>query len=227
MEEAIKQIKTLNENIKKIEDKKELKFKFIYEEEFEKIKESVKKFGKISKDSSLIGFNESSILNDINLFINGLNHWKNNAKFELLYKKSRDGNSYKTFHQSCDNKGPTLTLIKSSEGFIIGGYTPLNWDTNSSWKSDNETFLFSLTKEKIFKKRKLNDYSIYCGKDVGPWFPYIGFRDYGKKDMTQGEFIYNVFDIKFESFNEIIPHEKKSRFFNVDEVEVYKMIFIH
>ena len=225
MEEAIKQIKTLNENIKKIEDKKELKFKFIYEEEFEKIKESVKKFGKISKDSSLIGFNESSILNDINLFINGLNHWKNNAKFELLYKKSRDGNSYKTFHQLCDNKGPTLTLIKSSEGFVIGGYTPLNWDTNSSWKSDNETFLFSLTKEKVFKKKGLNNSSIYCGKDVGPWFPYIGFRDYGKKDMTQGEFLYKGDDIIFENFNEIIQHENKNRFFNV--VEVYKMTFIH
>ena len=127
----------------------------------------------------------------------------------------------------CDNKGPTLTLIKSSEGFVIGGYTPLNWDTNSSWKSDNETFLFSLTKEKIFKKRKLNDYSIYCGKDVGPWFPYIGFRDYGKKDMTQGEFLYKGDDIIFENFNEIIQHENKNRFFNVDEVEVYKMTFIH
>ena len=152
MENTIKQIMSLNENIKKNEDTKELKFKFIYEEEFDRIKDLVKNFGKISENSTLIEFKESSILKDHNLFINELNHWKNNAKFELLYKKSRDGNSYKTFHQLCDNKGPTVTIIKSSEGFVIGGYTPLNWDTNSSWKSDNETFLFSLRKKKFLKK---------------------------------------------------------------------------
>ena len=126
----------------------------------------------------------------------------------------------------CDNKGPTVTLIKSSEGFVIGGYTSLNWDTNSAWRSDNETFLFSWTKEKVFKKKELNSNSIYCGKDVGPWFPYIRFRDSGKKDMTQGEFLYTK-NIYFENFNDIIPHENKSRFFRIDEVEVYKITFVH
>ena len=119
-----------------------------------------------------------------------------------------------------------MTLIKSSEGFVIGGYTPLNWNNNSGWRYDNETFLFSLTKGKVFKKKEQkNTYSIYCGKDVGPWFPFIGFRDNGKKDMTQGEFLYN--DIYFENFNEIIPNENKNRFFNVDEVEIYKITITH
>ena len=161
------------------------------------------------------------------LFINELNHWKNNAKFELLYKKSRDGKSYKTFHQLCDNKGPTVTLIKSSEGFVIGGYTSVDWNSNSGWKNDNETFLFSLTEKKKFRKKEFNTYSIYCGNDVGPWFPFIGFRETGKKDMTQGEFLYKTNDIYFKNFNEIIPHENKSRFFNVDEVEIYKITLTH
>ena len=120
-------------------------------------------------------------------------------------------------------------MIKASEGFIIGGYTPLNWDNHSSWKKDDDTFIFSLTNKKIFKKNRKSKISIYCLKDAGPWFPYIGFRSTGKKNMAQGEFLYytNSNDIIFENFNEIIAHENKSRFFNVDEVEVYKITFTH
>ena len=45
--------------------------------------------------------------------------------------------------------------------------------------------------------------------------------------MTQGEFLYKTNDIYFKNFNEIIPHENKSRFFNVDEVEIYKITLTH
>ena len=155
------------------------------------------------------------------IFISGLKQWKKNVTFQLLYKKSRDGNEYKTFHDLCDNKGETLTLIKSSEGFIIGGYTPLEWDSNSGWKSDNETFLFSLTNKKIFQKKVKGTDSIYCGKNVGPWFPFIGCRDSGKQNMTQGEFLYD--GEYFHNFKEIIPNSNKNKFFDVDEVEIYKI----
>ena len=52
-------------------------------------------------------------------------------KTNLLYRKSKDGESYDTFHDLCDNQGETLVLIKSDEDFIIGGYTPLNWDNKT------------------------------------------------------------------------------------------------
>ena len=118
-----------------------------------------------------------------------------------------------------------MTLIKSSEGFIIGGYSPLDWDSNSGWKNDDETFLFSITNKKIYKKIRKNQNSIYGGKKVGPWFPCIGCRDSGKENMTQGEFLYysDINDIYFENFNKIIPNDKKNRFFDVEEVEVYKI----
>ena len=43
---------------------------------------------------------------------------QNELKTELLYRMSKDGESYDDFHNLCDNKGPTLTLIKSTERFI-------------------------------------------------------------------------------------------------------------
>ena len=125
----------------------------------------------------------------------------------------------------CDNQGITLVLYKSNEGFIIGGYTPLDWNKNhSGWKTDNDTFLFSLTKSKVYRKKVNKDYSIYCGKNVGPWFALIGCRDTGNKNMSQGNFIFD--ENYYENFASIIPNEKKERFFDLEEVEIYKITFI-
>ena len=200
IEQTIKQINILNEKVKNQEDSKPLVIEFLYQNEFNNIKDYIQKFGIIGPNI-LIKLDNSSIIKDNNLLIYGLENWKNKRCAELLYKKSRDGDSYDKFHQLCDKKGKTLTLIKSSEGFIIGGYSPLDWDSNSGWKKDNETFLFSITNKKIYKKIRNKESSIYGGKHVGPWFPYIGFRDSGKENMTQGEFLY-ASDICFENFND-------------------------
>jgi hypothetical protein len=50
------------------------------------------------------------------------------------------------FHSLCDNKGPTLTLIKTVAGHTFGGFTTINWDTSGSYKNDTQSFLFSVDK---------------------------------------------------------------------------------
>jgi hypothetical protein len=188
--------------------------------------ENIKILGKLECESEYEYFHDSLIIENNYKYFNKLITWINSNKkitTKLLYRKSRDGDSYDIFHKLCDNQGATLVLIKSNEGFIIGGYTSLDWDNHSSWKKDNDTFLFSLTNNKKYKKIKSNfDYSIYCGKNQGPWFPLIGFRETGKKNMTQGEFISS--NDYFEDYNKIIPNNG-DKFFDVEEVEVYKISF--
>ena len=48
---------------------------------------------------------------------------------ELLYRASRDGWAASNFHFCCDNKGPTVTVIKSGNN-IFGGYTEHAWESN-------------------------------------------------------------------------------------------------
>ena len=73
----------------------------------------------------------------------------------MLYRLTRDGNSPKIFHEKCDNKGPTLVLTKiKNGGNILGGYSPLSWDSSSGPKNDLDSFLFSLTLIKSFLKQK-------------------------------------------------------------------------
>src|ERR1051325_1716629 len=110
----------------------------------------------------------------------GSSHYnkKNNPyKFNLLYRASRDGNTVKAFHKKCDNKGATIFIakIQNSEK-IIGGYNPLFWDSSNSWKSTNDSFIFSfvdrnnLQSAKVGYCNKNNQYAICCYSGRGPSF---------------------------------------------------------
>ena len=55
----------------------------------------------------------------------------NGKSLNLLYRGSRDGWKYVDFHSRCDNKGATLTLFKTDDGRVCGGYTAESWESNS------------------------------------------------------------------------------------------------
>ncbi len=49
-------------------------------------------------------------------------------QWRLLYRASEHGYTGSSFHECCDDvKGPTLVIIKSSRGWIFGGYTTQSW----------------------------------------------------------------------------------------------------
>ncbi|CAF1567819.1 unnamed protein product, partial [Rotaria sp. Silwood1] len=80
-------------------------------------------------------FSLHSLMNILDPFSNGtllhldhkkkLNEFygKNNQRWELIYKASRDGFDAKTFHSRCNNKGSTMTIIQSNNNYLFGGYT--------------------------------------------------------------------------------------------------------
>ena len=71
-------------------------------------------------------------------------------------------------------------------------------------------------------KKKSDNYSIYCKNDCGPFFPFIGCRGTGKKNMSEGDFQMSF--SYFENIQEIIPNDGKNTVtFNIKEVEVYQI----
>ena len=56
-----------------------------------------------------------------------LREWAGDCKWKLLYRASEHGYTSESFHDYCDDKGPTLVIIKSSGGWIFGGYTTESW----------------------------------------------------------------------------------------------------
>ena len=224
IENNINEINKINESMIKYHDSKLLKIEISTDNLEDEIINLIKHFGKIYVSGIL--FSDSKIIGENENYKERIIGWINSEKkinSKLLYRKSRDGDEYEIFHKLCDNKGPTLILIESYEGFIIGGYTPLNWDKRSGWMKDNDTFVFSLSSNKVFRKFSRNSDSIWC-TNYGPYFAEIGFREKGKKNMSQGYFMYSK-SLYFENFNEIIPNEGKDKLFDVKEVEIYNILF--
>jgi hypothetical protein len=98
-----------------------------------------------------------------------------NGDFVLLYHASRDGNEAVTFHSNCDDMGATLTIIKTTDGHIIEGYSPCCWMNDLTYATANKAFLVAISKTDKFtaKKMKLTgsqDYSIYKNPLWGPTF---------------------------------------------------------
>ena len=57
----------------------------------------------------------------------------NHEGVELIYQGSTDGFQSKTFHEKCDDKGPTLTIILANNR-VFGGYTNIKWSSTGLWQ---------------------------------------------------------------------------------------------
>jgi hypothetical protein len=98
--------------------------------------------------------------------------------FGLLYRGSRDGFDSSTFHDRCDGKPHTVTIVETTLGFIFGGYTPTVWDRTSGSKSDSslQSFIFTLKNaqnmdpKKFSLKSASNQCAIWSGSGYGPIF---------------------------------------------------------
>ena len=61
---------------------------------------------------------------------NVLKEWVGDYSWKLIYRASQHRYTAKSFHEYCGVQRPTLVLIKSSEGWIFGGYTTRCWRVN-------------------------------------------------------------------------------------------------
>jgi len=104
----------------------------------------------------------------------------NNSEWNLIYRATRDGFGANDFHSKCDTFKNTLTLIKTTKSFIIGGFTTQTFgigSVNDIYKGDPNAFLISLKNSiNIPKKFTINtpNWSIICHNGYGPIFGVWG-----------------------------------------------------
>jgi len=108
-------------------------------------------FGSLNREESFTS-SEPNILDPVGRWIN-----KPFKKWTLLYQWTKDGKSNKIFHEKCDNKGPTVTVVHANGGYIFGGFADLPWSSplkrqKREWKESKDSFLFSITDNE--KKRQ-------------------------------------------------------------------------
>ena len=167
---------------------------------------------------------DSKIINENKEYNESLKNWidpSKKIKAELLYRLSENGDDKKTFHELCDNKGPTLTLFHVNDGNIIGIYTPLDLDSNSLWKNDMDTFIFNLNKNQKYKKLK-EDCSIYCMFSYGPYT--AGFGCDHNNSMKSIIHLGNDINKYYDKGSEILPCNNQEKVYDLIETEVYKIM---
>ena len=184
IEEQNKKINQLETKIKNLEDenqkiKNELKIILsndkIQKEKLDIDKKEEKTINEKNEKINEIFDFKSEIMNTE--FFNQLNKWINpekSLKYELIFKASEDGDNCQTFHKICDGKGPTVTIVKSKNAYIFGGYLTVPFSSDRKAHTDDKAFLFSLTNMKKFKILDPEHAVFHYGKG---WGPYIGRKD--------------------------------------------------
>jgi hypothetical protein len=126
-------------------------------------------------------FKESVILTD-NAFDATLKQWlvekgrRIDSTVNLLYRGSIHGKAASNFHTQCDNKGPTITLVRCTGGNIFGGFAPLPWISRQAYSSADNSFLFSLVNPRGAPPQKFDliktgdANAIYDSGSYGPTF---------------------------------------------------------
>lgn len=130
-----------------------------------KIQEKInnKKLKKCFKSSSILT-NET----DFDFLLNKLSKY-NPTSYKIIYKSSIDGDNVKTFHSNCDGEENTLIIIETTKGLKFGGFTSIGFDNTGYELRDDNAFLFSIDKQKVYDIIPGNN-AIYCNRKFGPIF---------------------------------------------------------
>ena len=213
IENNINDISKINETIDKCKNNNKIKINlYLNNEEINNLTEKIKNIGKISSNQ----FINSKIKFDENLVKDWIGK---NFTSELLFSTSKNGFEPSEFHRLCDNKGPTIIFIETKKGCIFGGYTELDWDKSSGYKTDESTFLFSINnKAKYTRKNKLC--SIYCRDDLAPSFGGNSSPDFYCMGSCEKGGLCN--ENTFATKKELNNGDSN---FEVKEMEVYQIKF--
>lgn len=75
--------------------------------------------------------------------------------FKRCYSGTEDGFSASTFHQRCDNMGPSVVVGRLPNGRIIGGFAPMSWTSSTAYQRAQDAFLFKFENNQFFRTNEM------------------------------------------------------------------------
>jgi len=111
---------------------------------------------------------------------------KNLTGFEttnLLYRASEDGFNPEKFAKKCKGHSNTVVVVKVKNGDLIGGYVSIPWFVGANlngydeYDKDENAFLFSLTRRKIYPVKRGKEEEAIYGDALNESGPVFGAND--------------------------------------------------
>lgn len=152
---------------------------------------------------------------------------KNEISLKLKFSSSKNGDSESEFHNKCDNIGPNLSIVKTKNNIIFGGFTTNNWAGSGINKKDDSSFIFNINNKKIYNIRK-GEYAIYCDNNSLINF-YNGRGGSSSLRVSEG-FLSNsssntceLQDTSFYGFDRNYELNNGVQTFSVIEMDIYEV----
>ncbi|GBC27036.2 carbohydrate-binding module family 13 protein [Rhizophagus irregularis DAOM 181602=DAOM 197198] len=128
-------------------------------------------------DSNIITIQHAELISKWIDRLDITNELKNSYEFKLILRGSRDGFTPEKFHENCDSRSCTITVIKvEGSEEILGGFNPIEWKSDDSYGNTKDSFIFS------FKNNDIDDYilsrvkeenkALFHNLNYGPSFGY-------------------------------------------------------
>jgi hypothetical protein len=159
-------------------------------------------------------------------------------QWRMLYQTCAHDFTAHAFHAKCDDVTHTLTVIKTSNGNIFGGFTERTFNptsANNGFKSDPHAFIFSLVNRdnqaiKLPIHTIGGEKAICCHQEHGPIFGdgdfKISNRDLKKYDCHMGvsklgnSYKHPTLKYWTGEYSFLAGFEK----FTVSEIEIYQLV---
>ena len=156
---------------------------------------------------------------EIEIVVNKIEENFPGSVYKLLYKGSRDGDGANDFHSRCDEAEKTLVLIEDNYGNRFGGFTTQDWGGEYLQKKDDEAFIFSLDKNKIYEVIPEQN-AIGCYPNFGPVFFGCQIRIYDNYSNKGGTTFKKGLNYKTTEDFELTDGKQN---FGVRDIEVYEV----
>ena len=157
---------------------------------------------------------------ELELIVKKINKINNKITLNLLYKATADSDKASVFHEKCDGAKSSLVLIETDKGKRFGGFTTSSWSGDCIDKKDEDSFIFSLNKMKIYENIP-GELAIGCYPNYGPIFLGCQIRIYDNAFTKGGTTFEKGLNFNTQEDYELTDGE---RTFNVKEIEVYEAI---
>ncbi|PKY19231.1 hypothetical protein RhiirB3_523359 [Rhizophagus irregularis] len=134
----------------------------------------------INVDSNIITFKHAELISRWIDKLSITDKLTSSYEFKLILRGTRDGFAPSKFHEICDGKSCTVSIIKvKNSNEILGGYNPIEWKSERGYGVTNDSFIFSFESVDSIEKHILShvkneQFAVFNLRDCGPLFGEYG-----------------------------------------------------